>query len=237
MNIGSSPRKLYVIGNGFDLHHGLPCGYADFKAWLQGNRPDVCHHLNRLYGECDENNWCDFEDSLAGFNLDDYPDNVTREELLQLKVRLHEALVAWTKTIGVPASETAIDDIDRDAVFFTFNYTRTLEDFYGIGEDRMVHLHGSVDGGNLVFGHDSMGDGVTDENLKEARRMRMDADVYRDMVHVKMSQEFSDVFRKPVAEIMEKLRSDFEVLSGIEEMIVLGVSYSDRWWSFSNRIY
>ena len=59
MNIGSSPRKLYVIGNGFDLHHGLPCGYADFKAWLQGNRPDVCHHLNRLYGDCDENNWCE----------------------------------------------------------------------------------------------------------------------------------------------------------------------------------
>ena len=73
----------------------------------------------------------------------------------------------------------------------------------------------------------SMGDGVTDEDLKEARRMRMDADVFRDMVHVKMSQEFADVFRKPVAEVIEKHRSDFEALAGIEEMIVLGVSYSD----------
>ncbi len=112
-------------------------------------------------------------------------------------------------------------------MFFTFNYIRTLEDFYGIDEARIVHLHGSVDGGNLIFGHGSMGDGVTDEDLKEARRMRMDADVYRDMVHVKMSQEFADIFRKPVAEAIEKHRSDFEALVGIEEMTVLGVSYSD----------
>ena len=227
MNIGSSPRKLYVIGNGFDLHHGLPCGYADFMAWLQGNRTKVYSTLNRIYGDCDGNNWSDFEDSLASFNLDDYSDDVTRDDLMRLKAELNEALGSWAKTIGMPEPGTAIDDIDRNAVFFTFNYTRTLEDFYGIGADRIVHLHGGVDNGNLIFGHDSMGDGVTDEDLKEARRMRMDADVFRDMVHVKMSQEFSDVFRKPVAEVIEKHRSDFEALAGIEEMIVLGVSYSD----------
>lgn len=28
MNIGTCPRKLYVIGTGFDLYHGLPCGYG-----------------------------------------------------------------------------------------------------------------------------------------------------------------------------------------------------------------
>ena len=227
MNIGSSPRKLYVIGNGFDLHHGLPCGYADFMAWLQGNRTKVYSTLNRIYGDCDGNNWSDFEDSLASFNLDDYPDDVTRDDLMRLKAELNEALGSWAKTIGMPEPGTAIDDIDRNAVFFTFNYTRTLEDFYGIDADRIVHLHGGVDNGNLIFGHDSMGDGVTDEDLKEARRMRMDADVYRDMVHVKMSQEFADVFRKPVAEVIEKHRGDFEALTGIEEMIVLGVSYSD----------
>ena len=227
MNIGSSQRKLYVIGNGFDLHHGLPCGYADFMAWLQVDRPKVYSTLNRIYGDCDGNNWSDFEESLASFNLDDYPDDVTRDDLMRLKAGLNEALGTWAKTIGMPEEKTAIGGIDRNAVFFTFNYTRTLEDFYGIDADRIVHLHGGVDNGNLIFGHDSMGDGVTDEDLKEARRMRMDADVYRDMVHVKMSQEFADVFRKPVAEVIEKHRSDFEVLAGIEEMIVLGVSYSD----------
>ena len=28
-------RKLYIIGNGFDIHHGLKTGYADFHKWLQ----------------------------------------------------------------------------------------------------------------------------------------------------------------------------------------------------------
>ena len=32
MNLFSAHRKLYLIDNGFDLHHGLPCGYVDFKA-------------------------------------------------------------------------------------------------------------------------------------------------------------------------------------------------------------
>jgi hypothetical protein len=45
-------RKLYVIGNGFDKHHGLPCGHADFRVWLQGNKPEVCHNLIRIYEDC-----------------------------------------------------------------------------------------------------------------------------------------------------------------------------------------
>jgi len=28
-------RKLYIIGNGFDLWHGLPSRYADFKAYVR----------------------------------------------------------------------------------------------------------------------------------------------------------------------------------------------------------
>ena len=236
MNCISRPLKLYVIGNGFDLHHGMPCGYADFIAWLQGNRHEVYNGLNRIYGDCSGNNWSDFENSLRGFNLDDYPDNVTRDGLMQLKAGLNEALLAWVKTIGMPEPKTAIDNIDRNAVFFTFNYTRTLEDFYGIDEDRIVHLHGSVDNGNLIFGHDSTGDAVSDEELKEARRTHMDADLYKDLVHIKMSQEFADVFRKPVAEIIEEHGSDFDALAGIKEMIVLGVSYSDIDMPYFERI-
>ena len=102
MNCISRPLKLYVIGNGFDLHHGMPCGYVDFIAWLQENRHEVYNGLNRIYGDCSGNNWSDFENSLRGFNLDDYPDNVTRDGLMQLKAGLNETLLAWVKTIGMP---------------------------------------------------------------------------------------------------------------------------------------
>ena len=144
MNCISRPHKLYVIGNDFDLHHGLPCSYSDFEVWLQENRPDVYRNMNRIYGECHDGMWSVFEHSLVGFNLDDYPVDVTRAELMQLKAELHEALGAWAKTIGMPEPKTAIDNIDRNAVFFTFNYTRTLEDFYGIDEDKGT-------GGRVLF--------------------------------------------------------------------------------------
>jgi hypothetical protein len=27
-------ETLYIIGNGFDLHHGIPSKYSDFKIYL-----------------------------------------------------------------------------------------------------------------------------------------------------------------------------------------------------------
>ena len=221
-----SGNRLYIIGNGFDRHHGLPCGYADFRAWLQGNKADAFRKLNRIYGECKSDKWSDFEANLVSFNMVDYPDDVSRADLMKLKTDLQVAYREWSKSIRTPGPESIIDDIDRSALFFTFNYTRTLEDLYGIDEDRIVYLHGSVDNGSLVFGNDSMGDGVSDYALENACEIGMDADLYLDMVHVKMSQEFADEFRKPVAKIIEKHRYDIESLAGIEEMIVLGFSYS-----------
>ncbi len=34
------PEKLYVIGNGFDYHHNIHCGYDSFKKWLIDERID-----------------------------------------------------------------------------------------------------------------------------------------------------------------------------------------------------
>ena len=226
MAIKSEHRKLYVIGNGFDLHHGLPCGYADFRTWLRGNRPDVHRELIRLYGESESDLWSDFEKGLSCFDLDNYPDNVKRAELAKLKDGLNEALGAWVQTIGVPEKGSEIEDIDKSAVFFTFNYTRTLEDFYGIDESRVVHLHGLMDDGGIIYGHDRSPNDMDDEDI-ESQRCDLGPDLFADLVHVKMSWEFADVFRKPVSEVLEKHRRNFEALAGIEEMIVLGFSYSD----------
>ena len=235
MSIVSRPRKLYVIGNGFDKHHGLPCGYADFRAWLQGNRPDVYRELNRLYGENDSDLWSDFEHRLACFDLDNYPYDVTRTELVKLKDGLSEAFGAWVPTIGVPEKGTAIEDIDKSAMFFTFNYTRTLEDFYGIDESRIVHLHGSVDNGGFIYGHDRCPNDMDGDDMESLRR-DLGPDLFADIVHMKMYMEFADVFRKPVAEIIEEHKSNFEVLAGIKELIVLGFSYSDIDMAYLERI-
>ena len=235
MAIKSEHRKLYVIGNGFDKHHGLPCGYADFRAWLLGNRPDVHRELIRLYGESDSDLWSDFEKGLSCFDLDNYPDDVKRTELVKLKDGLNEAFGAWIQTTGAPEKCMEIEDIDKSAVLFTFNYTRTLEDFYGIDESRVVHLHGSLDNGGFIYGHNRSPNDMDDEDI-ESQRRDLGPDLFADLVHMKMSREFADVFKKPVAEIIDEHRSDFEALADIEEMIVLGFSYSEIDMPYLERI-
>lgn len=79
---------LFIIGNGFDLAHGIPTQYSDFRAFLVRNYPDaekykdlqVCLEdfdyienekefaaeiLLSTMDKVSGINWCDFEDALA----------------------------------------------------------------------------------------------------------------------------------------------------------------------------
>ncbi|MCW4407577.1 bacteriophage abortive infection AbiH family protein, partial [Escherichia coli] len=33
--------RLYIIGNGFDMRHGLPTGYKHFKSYVEKNDQDL----------------------------------------------------------------------------------------------------------------------------------------------------------------------------------------------------
>ncbi len=34
-------HSLFILGNGFDLHHGLPTRYTDFMAFMKQRHPKV----------------------------------------------------------------------------------------------------------------------------------------------------------------------------------------------------
>ena len=36
---------LYITGNGFDLHHGIPCKYADFKKYCEEQDEEMAKRL------------------------------------------------------------------------------------------------------------------------------------------------------------------------------------------------
>ena len=219
-------EKLYIIGNGFDIHHGLHCSFTDFRLWLKENRPEVYSQYKRIYSEVESNLWSDFEQCLFCFNLDDYPYDVTKADLEAFKAALYEAIKQWVRTIGLPDSSTIIENIDKDALFITFNYTRTLEDLYGIDEDRVLHIHGSVKDDRIVFGHGSS---------KRDRSWYEDySDEYKNIMEeteeeklIRMSDEFIDVFKKPVAKIIKNNRGFFDALRGVKEISIFGFSYSD----------
>lgn len=66
-------NKLVVIGNGFDIHHGLNTQYKSFGLFLKKNYSTIYYHLTDYYGfsdiseDCDAEPilWNEFEESLA----------------------------------------------------------------------------------------------------------------------------------------------------------------------------
>lgn len=61
--------KLYIIGNGFDLIHGMKTSYSDFKDWLLSvGYIEILEELQSIY-KIQENDefllWSDFEKALG----------------------------------------------------------------------------------------------------------------------------------------------------------------------------
>lgn len=57
--------KLFVIGNGFDRGHNIPCLYSDFYNYLNENRGDILDIMEKFYSvEKNSDLWSDFEKSL-----------------------------------------------------------------------------------------------------------------------------------------------------------------------------
>ena len=76
-------KNLYKIGNGFDMHHDLPCGYWDFHKWLQEKNAELVEQIDKLY-DYSNNLWGNFEVELGNLDItsvasDIYSENPTDE--------------------------------------------------------------------------------------------------------------------------------------------------------------
>jgi hypothetical protein len=81
-------KKLYIVGNGFDMHHGLFTSYARFALFLQKNYSDLYEYFINYYYLTDldpddedslkDKLWAEFEKALADLDyqtvLDDHSD-------------------------------------------------------------------------------------------------------------------------------------------------------------------
>ena len=171
--------KLYIIGNGFDLWHGIPSKYADFKAY-------VGQHDRQLLRTVDDylpagDNWSDLESALADLDIDSIIDDLGQfmpsygaddwsdaghhdfqyevDRVVQrLSKGLRQQFSAWVHQLPIPSPATAqrrLSTLDPTSRFLSFNYTPTLQQLYGVPGDQVLHIHGSTDrpDSDLVLGH------------------------------------------------------------------------------------
>jgi hypothetical protein len=230
---------LYIIGNGFDLWHGLPTSYDLFYEYAK----ETLHELDSYFIDKSHSGlWNDFENSLSTFNwrlfyeahdntdisAEDFrpseafslEDDLT-EQADNIVTAIKEHFHDWICGIDVLAAEKKMSFQSND-LFLTFNYTSTLQLVYGIDSDRVVHIHGRSDTfDELVFGHGATMEEVPelDENGDSNRTMFSDAEgAAKYPFHA---------LQKPVNEVIARNSSFFLSLSGMATIIVIGHSLNE----------
>jgi hypothetical protein len=166
---------LYIIGNGFDLHHSLPTSFNEFKAFTKHST--FANAFERYFDfELKDGSlkdiWSNLENHLSKFSIDkliehkrDYEDEDPHEDQFNYEVEVEidnltqELVILLSKYLSIaderPVEPCTLLNIDRECRFINFNYTHTLERIYSISPSNICHIHGMLDNNAapLVIGH------------------------------------------------------------------------------------
>ena len=250
--MASFDNVLYIIGNGFDLHHGVMSSYGAFEAWLKRQNKKLYSKLN---GVCRVDYlWRDFEKALADvdrdyfLNLGDFwlPDGWTEDDsyaelfYAQDTVR-EEAEILWNdilkwfrKWVCSISWREECDAkkvwLDYEARFITFNYTSFLETQYGIPAENIVYIHGKQGDKTRppVIGHDGR-DTFEGWYKKAPRSLKMHYRGKHAMlpeveIMTASVEEYFSLSEKPVMKILREHQAFIDDLYDVEHIYVLGHS-------------
>ncbi|WP_192250436.1 bacteriophage abortive infection AbiH family protein [Mesorhizobium silamurunense] len=240
--------RLFVIGNGFDLHHGIPSRYRDFGRYVEGIDRKVSE-LIRDYLFVDKDFWNCFEERLATFDSDhviDYAENFLVsygaedwsdadhhnfeyeiEQIVDgLSRTMRKHFADWIRGLPIPLPGTVplVNCIERRAKFLNFNYTPTLQSLYGVDPGQVLHIHGSaVDPDSLiVLGHGW--ERQADEML--VRQVDEDTDTRIAGGYRLIDDYFAGTF-KPTEKILAQNQAFFDGLVDVSDVFILGHSLAD----------
>lgn len=248
-DVSSKLKKLYVIGNGFDLWHGIPSSYKEFESFVREHDRDLFDAVESYLPA--EEDWSDLESALASIDVDsiiedlghcmvsyaadDWSDAYHHDSqyevervIERLSVTLRSQFGKWIRQLAIPNRFSAgmrLQSIDTNGLFLTFNYTATLRERYGVPDAHVLHIHGCADleDSDLILGHawnPQTRKSLNDrEDIEEIDTRLMEAN------HI-LDNYFSTTF-KPSEQLIQSNRQFFERLLDIQEVCVLGHSLSD----------
>ena len=243
-----SNSKLYIIGNGFDLHHNLKTSYANFCMYVRENDKELFDFLEGYLDiDLDKDGlWKDFEMSLSTFNYRafysdyDYTEPASdkfklsdmfgvEDELMEksemMIQKMRQALYDWLNEIEYHDSGYKTLLLDSNAKYLTFNYTDTLNRLYFIPNESILHIHHSVatHGSDLIFGHGSI---IKEEPLFDNNgNGNYPSSSYANAESA--SKMLLTYFYKDTQTIIRENAKFFDNLRDIDEIIVLGHSLND----------
>ena len=229
-------EKLYIIGNGFDLHHELKTSYAHFRDdYVKKRSPILWNDLLDIYGEAPQNDnlwWNNFENMLGKVDYESLSKSRNGDALGFMKVRnfmkgkLPPLFGKWIKDVNsqIDASKIELmDEVDVNSLFFTFNYTLLLEKVYQVKEENVWHIHGSVKHpDDIIVGHEAdagQWGKYTQEHNKDQQRI---SPSYADNIN----QEALNGAKKVKNRIYLQ-ENKFYQYSNIRHYVAMGFSFND----------
>jgi Bacteriophage abortive infection AbiH len=242
-------KILCIIGNGFDLHHGIKSSYWNFRNFIADKNEDLLDILEQYLDR--ESLWSDFEATLARLDIDallddagqylvsysaeDWKDRYNHDykyEIDKVTSAITEKMKAyfteWILNLAIPSSpgDEKIN-LPKDARFLTFNYTSTLEKTYRIPGDCILYLHNKAieQDSLLILGH-----GRKPEPPKPLTPYQIELLEDRDPRVNEGDRIIDDYFAstyKSTEQVIQTHRAFFTSLKNITDIHVLGHSLSE----------
>ena len=171
-------KKIFIIGNGFDLNFKLPTSTDNYKECLESftiEGRSNCLNASDFFSTYIENYWSNTEQLLANLDLISLsednivpPDYLSDHEsdrdggIVLMEQLSDDVISARDEALALMVSKADLTHIDTstinekafdDALIINFNYTTTLERLYTLNKSSILHIHGCLeDGDYLIFG-------------------------------------------------------------------------------------
>ena len=238
---------LYIIGNGFDCFHDLPTSYSDFGNYVKSHDKEFYHNLNNWFPTFINNQkkkifplWTDFEnglkeidqellwqfiyDNFVQYGAEDWKDEdnhriqyIIQNLLDSITNKLKHYLINWICPINVMNSSKRLR-LEADAIYFTFNYTKTLELYYKIPQKQIIHIHGTTDNPDSI---------ITGHNMKILQPVNDFDDIRLFECEKIIQNNYFQKTLKPVDSLIHKNLKFFNSLQYVSEIKVIGHSIND----------
>jgi hypothetical protein len=239
-------KRLFIIGNGFDLHHGMKTSYWNFRNYLLETGTEILRTME-IFNMFQEDLWSDFEANLANIDVqlmyDYYSDSLVsyaddnwsdmyhhefqyfiEQDTSYMSYELISQFVKWICSIEMPTKISegiakCFAEI-KDSYYLNFNYTPTLQSLYGIDDEKVLHIHNRVvhEGSEIILGH-AVGKPPSDLDL-------VYGDVRTDEAY-DLIRKYYATTHKSTASVIAKNQSFFNSPDKYNEIIIMGHSLSD----------
>lgn len=255
---------LYIIGNGFDMYHGLPTSFSGFEVFTKG-RFSAFSEAFENYFEIDIKNyddrWCKLEESLSEFSVDEliehkinYDDDDPHEDQFNYEVEIEidnltkglvQELAAYLSIAEkVDVEKKGLLSIDSNGHFLSFNYTNTLERIYDVSPFNICYIHGALNNNatSITIGHGSEFSDCEPEKLDTSNykedQLSAFCDVYSENYEraVEDAHQYYNKSLKNTQDCISLHQNFFDSLHDVDRVIIFGHSLSDIDYPYFERL-